>query len=119
MNENQYDDRETYNWINENVSGDNLIATTNAQRCAYYTDMKCVRLPYNIDESLLEVFILNNGVSILHIEENQIGRYYDYEWVASLFSGSESFNVGKIEFTLVEVYSRPHNQGEVWTYEIQ
>ena len=117
---NEYDDSKNYEWLKNNATKDGLIATTNPQRCTYFTDLKCIRLPRNVDDFYLEEFISFYNVSYLFIKESyDPGFDFSYNWVTQVFNGTQIISLHNYNLMLVFSHKQPQDFGYAWTYEVE
>ncbi len=112
-----YDDNESYDWLNENAKENDLIASTNPQRCTYFTDLTCVRLPRNVDDFYLDYFISFYNITYLHLDKIYEPSFFiSCNWVTEVFNETQEFSLTNYNFSLVHTFEK--SSANVFIYEV-
>ena len=108
----------TFEWLSENASEDDLIASTNPQRLTYYTELTCIRLPRNVDDVNLDEFLSIYNISYIHFSEIQAGRFLiSYNWVAEIYEGTDIISLEN--HNLILVHKETFSSNSVWLYSVE
>ena len=73
-----YRDELKYKWLQEHASPQDIIASTEPQRCHYYMNLKSVLLPNNLDETWLDRFIDFYNISYITLNTRDM-NFYAYD----------------------------------------
>ena len=114
---NHPDFKSQYDWINENVTSDPIITSTDPQRCNYYTGLKSVTFPTNLNAEWLDKFVNFYNASYIEIHSHSKNLYIKNKYVIdTFFSGKEIINTGLLNIKLVHKSNAKFNTR--WLYKV-
>ena len=89
-----------YVWLNENASSNSIVAAVFPQRVNYYTGLKSVMFPTNLDKDLLSKYIEYYNISYFALK--WIGKYSNNKYIMNtFFSGEKTEEIKDYKLALI------------------